>query len=775
MTVVSESATVVDALVEALRGAGAYNANDVVAPVAVLWTDGGRQWESLVTRLRDLLPILTLGPYDPERRTGPAYWLRCAITPELPDLELPGEGPPIIYLPGVTRVQLRAVEECPPALQPLAELQYRGVFWTQRNGRDWTAAAFLQNDDGGLGVEVGADGPTRDALQRALGTLLDEPVDRLRREAPLRAPFLDSLLHPDEVRNLLQWLNDPAGYRTSCDDAGWAAFRGLCRSKYGFDPSHEGELTAGRLLGERQGAWDLVWRRFVEAPRSYPGIPDLLRRARPSASLPLFFQSGSWPQDNEAAEAALRGNLLALDGKQTEEARNAIAELEADHADRRGEIWAQLGEAPLAHALEHLVELSHETSSGIIGPTVQSIAEAYTDRGWRADAALIDAFAAVESGDDVAAIRAAASALYRPWLEAGVLAFQRAVAEGGTAAYDVRPLPPLEPGTCLLFSDGLRFDLARRLESSLTGDLTASLSWRLAALPTVTPTAKPAVTPVADQLGPGTGFDTVVTGRSTKLTADSLRKLLADGGMQILRGDEVGDPTGTGWTEVGAVDSYGHEHGWQVSHHLFGELRTVERRIRTLIAAGWQRVVVVTDHGWLLVPGGLPKATLPEYLTEVRKGRCARMKPADSTDCQTVPWYWDPQVSVAVAPGIYCYEAGNEYEHGGLSPQECVTPVLTVTREATAATSLVTIDSVRWKGLRCAITLSGAPADVMVDLRTKPADPASSITDSPKSPRADGTVSLLVPDDSREGEAAMVVVASSDGSIQAQAPTVIGA
>ena len=40
----------------------------------------------------------------------------------------------------------------PAELQPLAELQYRGVLWSQKNGRDWTVNAFVQSRDGGLGI-----------------------------------------------------------------------------------------------------------------------------------------------------------------------------------------------------------------------------------------------------------------------------------------------------------------------------------------------------------------------------------------------------------------------------------------------------------------------------------------------------------------------------------------------------------------------------------------------------------------------------------------------
>jgi hypothetical protein len=61
----------------------------------------------------------------------------------LPDANPPEGVVPIFYLPGVSRQDLRAGEDCPRHLQPLVELQYRGRVWHQRNGRDWTIDAFL--------------------------------------------------------------------------------------------------------------------------------------------------------------------------------------------------------------------------------------------------------------------------------------------------------------------------------------------------------------------------------------------------------------------------------------------------------------------------------------------------------------------------------------------------------------------------------------------------------------------------------------------------------
>ena len=129
--------TVLDSLLASIQKAADYNRDDTVPPAAVLWPDEKREWEKLVPRLRAALPqFLTLRPLrrrapHPARRSGcGACW--------------PGRSPtspcrparvPIIYLPGVSRATLRATEDCPHELKPLAELQYRGVIWSQANAK----------------------------------------------------------------------------------------------------------------------------------------------------------------------------------------------------------------------------------------------------------------------------------------------------------------------------------------------------------------------------------------------------------------------------------------------------------------------------------------------------------------------------------------------------------------------------------------------------------------------------------------------------------------
>ena len=409
-----------------------------------------------------------------------------------------------------------------------------------------------------------------------------------------------------------------------------------------------------------------------------------------------------------------------------------------------------------------------------VSPSVVALAEAYAGGAWRADLAMLDTLASVEVAEDVEAIRAVLQVVYRPWLEAGAECLQEVV-RAAIGTYVATPAPSAEDGTCFLFTDGLRFDVAQRAKDLLEErGLECTLTSGLAALPSITATAKPAVSP-ASALMTGdakAGLEPMLAQSGARVTIEVLRRALSSLGVQVLKGDELGNPTGCAWTELGNIDSYGHEHGWRVAHHLDAELRAIVRRVGNLLEHGWRHVKIVTDHGWLLMPGGLPKSNLPEHLTEVRKGRCARLKEESKTDQQTVPWHWDSSVRFAVAPGIHCYEAGKEYEHGGLSPQECIVPKLVV-KGAHLPGEPTVIAAVTWRRLRCNVIVSGA-SGLRVDIRTRPGDPATSLAQGGKTIEAEGPTVLLVGDEDREGEGAVIVVVAVDGSVKAQMATLIG-
>lgn len=768
----SPDATVFGALLEALARAGEYNSADQTAPAAILWTDPERQWEPLAPRLREALPwLLTLGEYDPATRTGPAIWLRCMIERALPEADWPEATIPVLYMPGVSRQELRPTEGMPWALQPLVELQYRGVAWTQYNGKDWTVAAFLVTARGGLGLDVAADTATQEAMLRALQPLADTLVRDLRGKR-LEATDFDALLHPDVIRDVLRWLDDPAGTRAQWDDNYWGSFRSSCQDKLGFDPQGEGELGAAERLGRREGVWSAAWERFAESPENYPHLPGLLRRARPEKTDSLFFDESTWPQANEQAEARLREALSALAGKAAPEGREAVRNLERDHGERRGWVWARLGQAPLAEALKPLNALADLTQTALGGATPEDIASHYAAGLWKADDAALEALGTVSTAADRAAVEAAVRTVYLPWLAAGAEHFQEAVRQ--------QPLPcqpaeetAAELGHCLLFADGLRFDVGQRVREALersgcsvTGD------WSFTALPPVTATAKPAVSPIAPLVGKqgGVNFEPLF-GDGTGLTTDRIIRRMEERGWVSLGKDDTGSPEGTAWTECGRLDKRGHDEGVGLARRIGEEVEGLAQRVEQLLAAGWREVRIVTDHGWLLMPGGLPKVEMPAYLVESRWGRCAALKSTSQVSMQSVPWHWNPEVQVAMAPGVGCFIAGKEYAHGGLSVQECVVPVLTVT--AAHALREVRIESVKWVGLRCRVQVRGG-AGLRLDLRTKAGEADSSVLEDKPIAGETGEVSALVADDSLAGTAVNVVLVDDAGTQHAKASTTVG-
>ena len=203
-------------------------------------------------------------------------------------------------------------------------------------------------------------------------------------------------------------------------------------------------------------------------------------------------------------------------------------------------------------------------------------------------------------------------------------------------------------------------------------------------------------------------------------------------------------------------------------------MNRIATRIEDLLDAGWKRITVVTDHGWLLMPGGLPKnEDLPVAVTETKKGRCARIKDGADPLVPTVPWHWDPDVRIAVAPGISCFEANQTYEHGGVSPQECVVPRLTIKR-GVGETAGAAITSLKWLGLTLVVEFSGFPDGAKIDLRTSAGDEASSIADVARVTGGDGKVILLVGDEDLEGQRSHLVLVGAEGSLLLHNETTVG-
>lgn len=765
-------------LAAALRAtAQAYAAGDQVAPCVVLWPDPDRLWEALLPELQALLPELyRLGSYAPQQRSGPALWLRCIEARQV-DGAPPADTTPIFYLPGVSREQLRAAEDCPPELAALVDLQYRGAMWLHANGKEWSPFGFLVSRHGGLELDVAKDRATLDALAGALPNLLSEPLAQYQGRR-LSAESFNELVAPDTTGLLLRWLSEPEAFKQRRSPAEWKAFLQQCKTDGGFDPLKDGPLKAASLLASRSGFWGKAWQRFAEAPTNYPGVVDWLQRATPKP-LDMFASAEVWPDVNEAQEQELRLALEALVDRPQDEIIRGIALLEARHGPRRTYVWQRLGRSPLATVLEPLAALAKRCGATPGAPDPETYAAVYANDGWQVDAAAIATMAACGSPEQHGAVLGIVRSVYLPWLDSTARHLQQLIHHHGHAVTRRHPTLTAAAGRIVVFADGLRMDVAQQLAQGLArAGVTVTQDWEWSAIPSVTATAKPATSPIAERVCGGDASDAFATrlkATGQLLTHDRFVNVLKQSGWQCLAAGETGDPAGSAWTEAGTLDKRGHAEGWKLARSVDTEVRDMVSRIVALLGAGWTELIVVTDHGWLLVPNGLPKVDLKAFFTETRWSRCAALKPDAQTDAMAFKWSWNAAVMMASPPGAGSFRAGIEYSHGGISLQEMVTPVLRIQAAPTVGGAARVLE-VRWSHAKCRVTVGGALAGVRVDLRTRQSDPATSLLSDrqPREVTSEGKVTVFLEDDADIGKSAEIVLLDSTGQVICSLPTTLG-
>jgi len=770
--------TLAEQLAATLRTAAhAYAAGDQVAPCAVLWVDPERLWECVLPELQAVMPeLFLLGSYVPEKRTGAALWLRCIEARVVEGAPLAGTTP-IFYLPGISREKLRVAEDCPQELAALVELQYRGVMWLHVNGKEWTPYAFLVSNHGGLGLDVTKDQATLDALARALPSLMSEPLSHLQGRR-LDAEFFNGLVAPDATGLLLRWLGDPEAFKQHRSEAEWKAFCEQCKADFHFDPVKEGPLKAANLLANRDNPWSKVWQRFAETPANYSGVVEWLRRAAPKIQT-MFDSAEIWPNINEREERELQQALKSLVDRPQDEVIRRVAELEAQHRCRRGYPWQKLGLSPLATALEPLAQLARLCQAAPGAPTPEAYAEFYASDGWRVDAAALATMAACGTPEQHGAVLGTVRAVYLPWLENTARHLQQLVRDNGESVSKRAKPITTAAGRLVLFADGLRMDVSRKLAVELAAvGIESTQDWEWSTIPSVTATAKPAASPIADTFKGGEADDEFSTRRVSTgqiLTQDRFITALKARGWQFLGFDQTGDPSGSAWTEAGTLDKRGHTEGWKLARSVDTEVRDLVSRIGALLKGGWTEVIVVTDHGWLLLPGGLPKVELKSFLAEHRWGRCAALKSDAQTDALAFKWHWNPAVMIASPPGAGCFRASMEYSHGGVSLQEMVIPVLRVKAAKPAGGSARLLEA-KWTGAKCRVSVGGNCVGVRVDVRTSQSDPNTSLLADKQARETtpDGKVTVFLENDSDIGKDAAIVLLEASGQVIDSLSTTLG-
>jgi len=762
-------------ILEALKKANSHNSSIMVKPEVILWPDPERQWTEIMPVLQAELPhLLIYGQYDPSNKQGPAIWLKCMVAKTLPEANWDDNATPVIYMPGISKSVLRNVEEAGLEFQPILEYQYTGTMFTQENGREWSILAFVENPIQGLGLNVLQDNATKYAFKKALPSIFEDG-EVLYGKTIIDADYLNNQLFPDIITNILKWICKGDTFLESMDQGKRELFVNLCQSQYDFEPDHHNIKAIAEKLGSQRNSWKYVWQLYANAPKKFPEIEDLLRLAKPDDLGAGMFAlpDESWPQVNEAKEEELRKALIKVIKLQPKEALSSFEAFEQIHQVRRNWVWCELGRAPLANALPYLYQMSAKSTEPFPSASIEELKDYYVSDGFIADQAMRKALAAVKTGKDKSLIKSLIKSIYEPWLALITQKFQTLVEKD--AVIFTNQVANFESESFVLFVDAFRFELAEEFRQRLLKfKYKISIETNWSAIPTLTPTAKPNVSPISTDVSITSDikeFRPQLRSGKDLQTATFRESLIKHNFKLVTTGDDI-NPEIRSWQEIGNIDKKGHEEQSEMVKHIDDLFEQVQEVVDVAFEKGVKKIKVVTDHGWLLLPGGLPKTQLYEGLTETRWGRCALIKEGAKTDLLHLPWRWNPSIFIAYAPGISFFKVNEEYAHGGISLHECLVPTLFIENPNDLKIT-VRIQEIKWVNLKCAIVTKGANESFTIDIRTKYNDESTSIVESRNKTIREKKGSLMVSDDS-DSQSATIVLLDESGRIIDKKPTTVG-
>ncbi len=769
------SNSIYEKVIQALKQAEKHNSAVMVKPEVILWPDPENQWEDVIEVLQESIDNLFIyGQYQPKKKQGPSIWLKCMIAKSIPEATWKSKTIPIIYLPGVSKNELKNVEEVGFQLQPLVEYQYTGNIFSQENGKEWSVLAFIENPTNGLGLKINKDNATKEALRKALPSIFQDK-EVLSGKSIIDADFLNNQLFPDTIPSILKWICKGDGFLESMDAGKKEIFTNLCITNYDFEPDQRNIKAIVEKLGSQRNQWNSVWQFYAVAPKKYPEIEELLRLAKPDDLGEDMFAlpSESWPQVNEEKEEELRKKLeeaLKLDPKKASELLNI---LEQEHKVRRNWVWYELQKSPLVKALYWLNSMSEIATTPFPSASIDELKEYYTSKGFEVDTAMRKAMASVKTEKDKSLLKELIKLIYQPWLENITNKFQGLVEKDSSIFTNQRATEETE--SFVLFVDAFRYELAEEFCKKLTKlkyKITLTNGW--SAIPSLTPTAKPNIAPIATMVSVNSEIKEfrpqLETGKDL-LTPEFRKALKTVDFNHIVKSNDI-NPAENSWEEIGDIDTKGHEEQSDMVKRIDELFEQVQESLDIAFEKGVKKIKIVTDHGWLLLPGGLPKTAINVGLTETRWGRCALIKEGVSSGLLHLPWRWNPSIFIAYAPGISFFKANEEYAHGGISIQECLVPTVYI-ENPNVSTSNAKIQDNKWINLKCTVKTVGAKENYTIDIRTKYNDESTSIVESRNKLISDNQGYLMVSDEA-ESKSATIVLLDENGRILDKTTTTVG-
>ena len=706
-----------------------------------LWFDERREFYRLMPALREHLAGMTHAPchlleYDQGRRQG-QIWVKYEIRRALEALD-PTERKQmrfVVYVPLSEDRLDRAGAGGEARLDLLAEYHLAGILW-RVGGKLPTLFSFLRQAGVSLPDAPAErrrlyDGGADSLLAKYAAKFVGRPAAFWT--ATLTPEVAQSRLIGDADQTILDLAVEPDGTWNSLRDKGLdREFLEMVRERYGFEaqPTSPGdwlrELVALLALTETylgygeppdfpfadrmppvslrphhiqllqrwlrdtesRGAWD----RWIQEVETKVDL-SAWARGRPGRSFGFpHLVRLRWTEVRDAFEdAAPRASATA-------EFFDRSRDLIAKEAEFGKASHVPIGAWSLLRDLGVFTDAcaSGEAKVGKLG-TVADLARAYVDAALEIELQHIRIRYSSEEHNLPSVVRVADRA-YADYANALNTRFFQRLLAARTAT--VPGLPEVTPHLeqrlwhakgrrAVVIVDALRYDCAVALKEVLR-EQEVVVEPVVAMLPTVTPIGMTALLPLSGSRVTlqmkGNSLHPRVNDKDTSALSNRIAYLRAFGAscMEVADAEAVGDaPAGAGDLLVvfghDAVDHIGHGEAQTLVRHVQLEVDRLGRLVRKLHRWGYPAVHVVTDHGFIL----LDEAKLPEEVPcdkdwcQVRKERFAIVPAAADLPVATFPFAWDPEVKVAVPPGLAFFKAEKSFSHGGASLQELIIPHLT--------------------------------------------------------------------------------------------------
>jgi len=705
-----------------------------------LWFDERREFARLLGAFDAHLASMVHAPfhllrYDEGQGRG-QIWIKHQIHQSLQSVE-PKERKSlrfVLYLPMTEERLDHAGPDGEPALDLLTEYRVGGIIW-RINGKRPTLFALLRQAGATLPSGVGEqrrlyDGGSDSMLAKYVGKFVDRPAGFWTET--LTPALVQSRLLGDPDQTLLDLAIDPETTWQSVREQGLQdELLAAVQERYGFEYPTENlddwlcELVAVMALTETFVGYG--------EPEDFPfasRLPPVTLRAHHLQLLQRWLRDsegrGAW--DRWIAEVETKLDLTAwatgrqglsfgfphlvrlrwdevcrtfekAAGKTTEtvEFFNQHADLIAKEREYAKASSAPVGAWSLLHDLGEFLDACERAAKAVEkSPDVAKLVQLYVQSAGKVELQHIRLRSRAEEENLPTVIRVADRA-YAAYANALNTQFFKGIAEVGQIAISGAPsvTSRLDKKVwhamgkrAVVIVDAFRYDCALALKDALRGH-DVEVEPVAAALPTVTAVGMTALLPLSKAAVTmdfkGNNLQPRVDGKDTSDRANRLAFLMAFGAVcrDIIELEKISEsPKGLGDLLVVSghdeVDHIGHGEAQTLIRHLQLEIARLARLVRKLHRWGYEKVHVVTDHGFIL----LDEAKLPPEVPcekdwcHVRKERFA-MVPADAdVPLATFSFPWDTSVRVAVPPGLAFFTAEKSFSHGGASVQELIIPHL---------------------------------------------------------------------------------------------------